>query len=284
MQDRPQRLAAGLLDVVVTQLHDGARDQRRDWLSVEQPLAIQIEGELLATTMRTPGHDPELCLGLLFSEGVIRYRADIGTIAHCGHLGDEGYGNVIDVRSGPGVRLELADGSPAKRGTLGTSACGVCGRRSIDDLLSRCSPVEPHRVSAAAITRAVSALSSQQHQHKLSGGLHAAGVADLEGSLQLVREDVGRHNAVDKAIGRLLLDAESELDSSPARGRILAVSGRTSFEIVQKAVMAGAAAVAGVSAPSTLAVETAARAGVILCGFVRDGRLNAYTHVDRLSS
>lgn len=280
-QDSPH---AGLTEVLVTQVSAGERTERSDWLSVEQPLAIQIEGELLATTMRTPGHDFELCLGLLFAEGIVRYRADVGTIAHCGHLGDEGYGNLVDVRSGPGVRLEVADGSPAKRGTLSTSACGVCGRRSIDDLLARCSPVEPFVTSVSAVARAVSSISAQQHMHKLSGGLHAAGIADLAGAVHLVREDVGRHNAVDKLIGRLLLDAETDTETAPARGRILAVSGRTSFEIVQKAVMAGAAVVAGVSAPSTLAVETAERAGLILCGFVRDGRLNAYTHAERLTS
>ncbi len=271
----------GLLETHVVRLHDGSREETLDWISVEEPLSISVDGDPLATTMRTPGNDRELALGLLFAESIVNCRGDIGGISHCGKLGEEGYGNLIEVRAAPGVSLEVEEGSPARRGTLATSACGVCGRRTIDDLLERCEPVSVERFARAAVARGVAELTAGQQQHRLSGGLHAAGLAEPDGSLRVAFEDVGRHNAVDKLVGHLLLKS-GDAERVPARGKLLVVSGRTSFEIVQKAARAGFSAVAGVSAPSSLAIQTAERVGILLCGFVREGRLNAYTFPERL--
>lgn len=277
----PHPRFAGLLETEIVRRQAGAAETSRDWISVEEPLAISVDGELLATTMRTPGNDRELALGLLFAESVIRCRGDIGSLSHCGRPGDEGFGNLMEVRAAPGVSLDIEDGSPARRGTLITSACGVCGRRTIEDLLERCTAVDPLELTSTAVMASVAALTAGQQQHRLSGGLHAAGLAEPDGSLRSAFEDVGRHNAVDKLVGRLLLEgADDEL--SPGRGKLLVVSGRVSFEIVQKAARAGFASVAGVSAPSSLAIQTAERAGILLCGFVRESRLNAYTFPERL--
>ncbi|MCA9643884.1 MAG: formate dehydrogenase accessory sulfurtransferase FdhD [Polyangiaceae bacterium] len=277
----PHPRFAGLVETDIVRRRDGANEATRDFISVEEPLSISVDGDVLATTMRTPGQDRELALGLLFAESVVSCRGDIGSLTHCGKPGDEGYGNLIEARGAPGVRLDIEDGSPARRGTLATSACGVCGRRTVDDLMARCTPVPPVEFRSPAIASAVAALTAGQQQHRLSGGLHAAGAADVSGDLQIAFEDVGRHNAVDKLVGHLLLkSADDEL--LPARGMLLVVSGRTSFEIVQKAARAGFAAVAGVSAPSSLAIQTAERASILLCGFVREGRLNAYTFAERL--
>ncbi|MCA9630543.1 MAG: formate dehydrogenase accessory sulfurtransferase FdhD, partial [Myxococcales bacterium] len=271
----------GLWETEVTRQRGDGRVTTRDWISVEEPLSVSVDEDVLATTMRTPGSDRELALGLLFAESVINCRGDIGSVSHCGRPGDEGYGNVIEVRSAPGVSLNIADGSPARRGTLSTSACGVCGRRTIDDLLERCGVVKPLSMASRAIVSAIAALTAGQQMHRLSGGLHAAGLAEPGGSVCVAFEDVGRHNAVDKLVGHLLLKSEDD-ERAPARGKLLVVSGRTSFEIVQKAARAGFGAVAGVSAPSSLAIQTAERAGILLCGFVREGRLNAYTFPERL--
>jgi len=247
-----------------------------DELAVEEPLEIRIAGEPLAITMRTPGHDHELVAGFLLAEGLIRSRADLGGIQHCGRFGAEGAHNTIDVLPAPGTVLEV---DATRRGMLTTSACGMCGRKLIDDLFERLRPAAP----SAPFTRGfVAGLSSELRKHQPSfertGGLHAAGIALAGRGLDVVREDVGRHNAVDKAIGRLLLDGQL-----PATGAALVVSGRTSFEIVQKALAAGLSAVVGVSAPSSLAVSTAARFGLLLCGFARGAEFNVYAGAERLA-
>jgi FdhD protein len=249
-----------------------------DELSVEEPLELRILGESLAITMRTPGHDHELVAGFLLAEGLIRSRAELGTVTHCGRLGEEGAANVIDVIPAPGVVLDVDALEHARRGTLTTSACGVCGRRLLDDLTARLSATP----SAATFDRTFVAqmpelLRAHQPGFARTGGLHAAGVATPRDGLLTVREDVGRHNAVDKALGRLLLDGRV-----PVADALLVVSGRTSFEIVQKALAAGLAGVVGISAPSSLAVSTAARFGLLLCGFARGGAFNVYAGVERL--
>jgi FdhD protein len=251
---------------------------RADELSVEEPLEIRIAGETLAVTMRTPGHDRELAAGFLLAERLVRSRAELGGIAHCGRLGHEGYGNVIEVTPAPGVVLELDALAGARRGTLTTAACGVCGRRLLDDLTATLAPPAPARFEHAFIAGLSSGLRAQQPHFDRTGGLHAAGIAEPSAGFLVVREDVGRHNAVDKAVGRLLLDGRL-----PASGCALVVSGRTSFEIVQKAVAAGIPAVVGISAPSSLAVSTAARFGVLLCGFARGGAFNVYAGSERLA-
>ena len=227
-----------------------------DEIAVEEPLEIRVDGEPLVLTMRTPGEDRFLAVGLLFAEGVIRSVDDVGTVAHCGRPGEEGFGNVIDVAAGPGVALDASRLEGTRRGTLTTASCGVCGRRSIDDLLARIGPME--RACAPP------------------GGVHAATVLPAAGAPIAHEEEGGRHNAVDKAVGKLLYDGR--LDEAV----ILAVSGRVSFEIVQKAAAARIPIVVAVSAPTSLAVDLATRAGITLCAFVRAGRMNVYTGEARL--
>jgi FdhD protein len=248
-----------------------------DDVVVEEPLEIRVAGDTLAITMRTPGADRELVLGFLFAEGIIASLDDVSALAHCGRTADEARGNTVEVTPAPGARLHLPEEAPARRGTLTTSACGVCGRRSVDDLLARCKRVHPTRMAREAITRAVTALRARQPYFSKSGGCHGAGLFTTAGDCVSVFEDVGRHNAVDKLIGSRLL-----LGALPARDQALVVSGRTSFEIVQKAVAAGVSIVIGISAPSSLAIDVAARAGVLLVGFARGHEFVVYAGADRV--
>lgn len=264
---------------VVRHRADGGSEAVEDAVAVEEPLEIRIAGDTFAITMRTPGHDQELAAGLLLSEGLIRSAADLGGLAHCGRPGDEGWGNTLDVTAAPGTQLDGEHVQLARRGTLTTSSCGVCGRRSIDDLMARVGPIEdPTRFERAVLSELTLRLGAEQPVFARTGGLHAAGVANVQGEWLVVREDVGRHNAVDKAVGRLLLDG-----ALPARGRVLVVSGRSSFEIVQKAVVAGFAAVVSVSAPTSMAVATARRAGLTLLGFSRQSGFNVYAGAERIA-
>jgi FdhD protein len=250
---------------------------REEELALEEPLEIRVAGDTLAITMRTPGHDRDLALGWLLAEGVIRDKSDVSAIAHCGRPDDEGFGNTLEITPAPGTKLELDD--IVKRGTLTSAACGVCGRRSIDDLLARVGPVDDEtRLASEVVQRTTQKLAAQQPVFARTGGLHAALALDSAGNVLAAREDVGRHNAVDKVVGRLLLE-----DLLETKGRILVVSGRTSFEIVQKAISARFVAVVGVSAPSSLAVETAMRARLLLVGFARDERFTVYSGEERLS-
>jgi FdhD protein len=250
--------------VVVRQSNATATE---DFVVVEEPLEIRIAGETLALTMRTPGHDRQLAMGFLFAEGVIRSRAEVASIAHCGRTGDEGRTNVIEVTPAPGVDWVHPAERAARKGTLTTSACGVCGRRTIDDLFARCARVDRrHAVHGESVSVAIASLSTRQPIFRRTGGCHAAALCDAAGSLLVGFEDVGRHNAVDKVVGAWLLQSDSP---PPLADHILVVSGRTSFEIVQKAAAAGIGVVAGVSAPSSLAIDLARRMGITLLGFVR---------------
>lgn len=250
----------------------GSRQSLVERVVVEEPLEIRVDGETIAITMRTPGHDRELAVGFLHSEGIVESRDQLGSVAHCGRPDDEGFGNTIDVRSAAGRPIEIEAGASARRGTLTTSACGVCGRRTIDDLLARCRARHSEiAIPADRLIGLTDRLRDAQPTFATTGGAHAAGLATLDGDYVLVREDVGRHNAVDKLVGRLLIDG-----SLPASGHVLVVSGRTSFEIVQKALAAGIAGVIGVSAPTSLAVATAERAGLFLAGFCRGSELTLY--------
>jgi FdhD protein len=258
---------------------NGAAEARRDVVAVEEPLEIRLCGDALATTMRTPGQDQELCAGFLFAEGLIASRDDLGSMAHCGRLGEDGYGNVIDVLPAPGTAFGLERTRASRRGTLTTTACGVCGRRSIDDLIARVGRIDDEtRLSREVLRRLGARLRDQQPAFQQSGGLHAAGLADAAGRYHCVREDIGRHNAVDKVIGRWLLDGRL-----PAGGTLLVVSGRASFEIVHKALCAGVPALVSVSAPSSLAVQTAERGNMTLIGFARDGGFNVYSGGERIA-
>lgn len=252
-------------------------DEELDTIAVEEPLEIRVAGETLAITMRTPGEDRFLALGFLFAEGVIESIADVGTVAHCGRPDEEGFGNVIDVAPGPGVALDSSRLELSRRGTLTTAACGVCGRRSIDDLLARIGPVERElKVARAVIASAPERLAESQRAFATTGGMHAAAAQRQDGSVLAHAEDVGRHNAVDKIVGKLLY--AGRLDEVA----LLTVSGRVSFEIVQKAAAAGVPIVAAVSAPTSLAVDLAERAHITLVAFVRGGRMNVYGHAQRV--
>lgn len=255
--------------------------EARDVVAIEEPLEIRVAGDTLAVTMRTPGDDRDLVLGFLWAEGVVRSPDDVSAVAHCGRVGAEARENVIEVTLAPGVAPPSADADApgfARRGTITTSACGVCGRRSIDDLLERCEPVvSAARTSPSAVARAVATLRDRQPLFAATGGCHAASLATLEGEHVATFEDVGRHNAVDKVIG-----SRVRARALPASEAMLVVSGRSSFEIVQKAVAAGIPIVASVSAPSSLAVELARRAGVTLVGFVRGEAMTIYAGAERL--
>lgn len=266
-------------------LGDGATRGGRDSVAVEEPLEIRVDGETVAITMRTPGHDADLALGFLFSEGIIGGAAEVGSAAHCGRPDQEGYGNVLEVRSAGGAPIDAERVLEGRRWVTTTAACGVCGRRSIEALLARCGRVDGTvRLSPRAVTASVERLAAAQPIFARTGGLHAAALFDEDGTLLASAEDVGRHNAVDKAVGALLrrgLVGEAPPGIAVRLG-LLAVSGRTSFEIVQKAAAARVPVVAGVSAPSSLAVDLATQAGVALLGFVRGGRFNVYANAWRI--
>lgn len=256
----------------------------RDHVAVEEPLEIRVAGDTVAITMRTPGDDARLAAGFLFAEGIIRSLDDLGALSHCGRPGTEGYGNVIDAVPAGGVVLDVERARETRRGTLTTSACGVCGRKSIDDLLAACVPLEPgETVARATIVRAMAALGERQAVFAQTGGTHAAAAWSADGSLLAAHEDVGRHNAVDKVVGALLYArASGEKGAAVARPSLLVVSGRCSFEIVQKAAVARIPVVASVSAASSLAVDLAQRAGIGLAAFVRGEALNVYAHPERI--
>ena len=242
-----------------------------------------MDGTALTMTMRTPGEDLELAAGFLVSEAVIRSPTDIAEIklcdgTACGHADHDGMGNIADVTLAPGVIV--APG--ARRNFLTTSACGICGKTSIEDIC-----VLPHAPLAADKARFApemlaalpDRLRDAQRVFSRTGGLHAAGLFTADGELIAVREDVGRHNAVDKVVGWALLGGRL-----PLAGCVLLVSGRASFELVQKAILAGIPLLAAVSAPSSLAVDLAEQAGLTLVGFLRGPSMNVYTGAHRLSA
>jgi FdhD protein len=244
----------------------------------EEPLEIRAAGETLAVTMRTPGADRELAVGFLFAEGVIGSRDDISSVSHCGRPDQEGFGNTIDVRPGGGADFDLERVSATRRGTLTTAACGVCGRRSVSDVLERCKPLPDGPIVAAqSIFAAVEGLRSRQPNFSRTGGIHAAALLDASGATLSAFEDIGRHNALDKAVGALVLSARLP------EAALLVVSGRASFEVVQKASRAGVRIVASVSAASSLAIDLAVQTRITLCGFVRGESMTVYSHAERIA-
>ena len=264
--------------------HLGAPSSRCEDIVVEEPLEIRVAGDALALTMRTPGDDRFLAVGFLFAEGIIESLADVGSVYTCGRSDDPRYGHSIEVSEGPGARLSNERLMRTRRSFVTSSACGVCGRDSIDDLLTRCSKrSDSHTLHSQLIARAPELLERDQKHFAKTGGLHAACAIDSEGKVRACAEDVGRHNAVDKVVGKLLY--AHSLPSSPAERALpwlLAVSGRASFEIVQKAAMAGFTCVASISAPSSLAIDTAEATGITLAAFVRGGRFSVYAHAQRV--
>lgn len=262
-------------------LAEPATDATPDAIAVEEPLEIRIAGDPFATIMRTPGEDHALAVGFLHSEGIIHDLADLGRVFHCGRPSDPGYGNLLDVAPGPGSALAPELAGATRRGTVIASACGVCGRERIDDLIAHLGRVESQaRVSAATVSASVEQLRERQSAFAHSGGMHGAMACGASGEVLAVSEDVGRHNAVDKVIGKLLY--AGQLSRHVAEAVLLAVSGRTSFEIVQKAAAARVPVVVSVSAPTSLAIDLARALGVTLVGFTRDGAFNVYAHVERI--
>jgi len=266
---------------VETQKWAGAsRSTVDDRVVVEEPLEIRLEDDVLAMTMRTPGHDRELVLGFLWSEGIITSPSDVASLAHCGKVGDPGRENTMAVTLAPGVKppVDPLTGALVRRGTITSSACGVCGRKTLDDLLTRVQKNTDQRpLSASVIQSAMAALRERQPLFAETGGCHAASLVTFEGDPLATFEDVGRHNAVDKVVGATIRQG-----TIGAPGRLLVVSGRASFEIVQKALAAKISAVASVSAPSSLAVSLAVEAGLLLCGFVRGDRMSVYAGQQRV--
>jgi FdhD protein len=239
------------------------REGQEDRVALEEPLEIRVDGEPLAVTMRTPGHDEELALGFLYGEGLIDGPRRAGLTADLA-------ANTVDVE-GPLLR------DPGERRFYTTSSCGVCGKGALEEVAVQCPIVAPGPVVSRELLASLPDR-LRQPAFDLTGGVHATGLFDSGGELLFAREDVGRHNAMDKVVGRALLDG-----LLPLRDRLLCVSGRLSFELVQKAAVAGAPVLVGVGAPSSLAVELAADRGLTLGGFARRGSLNVYTGLDRLA-
>lgn len=249
-----------------------------DAVTVEEPLEIRVAGETFAVTMRTPGDDRELALGLLFSEGLIASIDDVSALAHCARVDDPGAGNVLEVTPAPGVFIDVDARAPSRRGTLTTSACGVCGRRTVDDLLAARDAVpDGGPVEASVIAACVRALRSGQRLFEETGGCHGVGLFTFAGEHVVTFEDVGRHNAVDKVVGSQL-----RARRVPLAERVLVVSGRAGFEVVQKAHAAAIPVVVSVSAPSSLAVDLARRANVTLAGFARGDAFTLYAGAQRV--
>jgi len=239
--------------------HDG----RIDHVAVEEPLEIRVDGSPLAVTMRTPGHDPELAVGFLFGEGLIDGAREAGPP-------DDLAANAIEV-AGP------LSHEPGERRFYTTSSCGVCGKGALEEVAVHSAPLPDGPLVERSL---IAALPDRLRQptFERTGGLHATGLFDSGGRLLIAREDVGRHNAMDKVVGRAVMDG-----MVPLAERMLCVSGRLSFELVQKAAVAGAPILVGVGAPSSLAVELAADRGMTLCGFARAGRVNVYTGAQRVT-
>lgn len=257
----------------------GHPQQRPDTLAAEEPLELRIASRALTVTMRTPGNDVELAHGFLLTEGVITSRADVSTARYCDSPGPDGRNtyNVLDIQLAPGV---APPDTSVERNFYTTSSCGVCGKAALDAVRLRTQhpPAEdPLRLEAGVLTKLPERLREHQRVFASTGGLHAAALFDSSGQMLACREDVGRHNAVDKVIGWAVLD-----NRIPLSGCVLLVSGRASFELVQKAAMAGVPLLAAVSAPSSLAAELAAEQSMTLVGFLRGESMNVYTRPDRI--
>jgi FdhD protein len=272
--DSPPAASPGLAAARIT--------PRADFLAAEEPLGIRVNGSALSMTMRTPGEDVELAAGFLVSEAIVKSVTEIAEIklcdgASCDHdHSHDDLGNIADVRLAPGVAVAAG----ARRNFMTTSACGVCGKTSIEDICvlpQAALSGDEARFSPAVLAALPDRLREAQRVFARTGGLHAAGLFTPAGDLVVVREDVGRHNAVDKIVGWALLSGRL-----PLRGHALLVSGRASFELVQKAVLAGIPLLAAVSAPSSLAAELAQEAGLTLVGFLRGQSMNVYSGEQRL--
>jgi FdhD protein len=254
---------------IIRRKRDGELEYQPDDVTIEEPLEIRIGRKALATTMRTPGHDEELAAGFLVSEAIIRKRQEIAEISAARR-------NVVMVNLAAGVKLKL--NSARRFGTI-SSSCGICGKESVEAIRQNFPAIQSSniRIDIDTLLSLPAVLRKYQGDFARTGGIHAAGVFDSAGDLKIVREDIGRHNAVDKAIGRAFFDGFLPLDR-----HLLLVSGRASFEIMQKALAAGIPIVAAVSAPSTLAVSFARESNQTLIGFLRPPSFNIYSHIERV--
>lgn len=254
--------------------------EERDDLAVEEPLEIRVEGRPVAVTMRTPGNDDELAAGFLLTEGVVRHRGDIRSIAPV--RAKQGGGlepNIVDALL---TNPERVDFARLTRHVFTASSCGLCGKATIAAVQAShpaLSPEEGPQIAATVLAELPARLAAAQATFQRTGGLHATGLFDAEGRLLVAREDVGRHNAVDKALGHLLLGGTVD-----PRSVVLMVSGRVAFEIVQKALAARVAFIAAISAPTSLAVDFARNSGQTLVGFLREQRMNVYAGGDRITA
>ena len=254
---------------IIRRKQDGELEYLPDELTIEEPLEIRVGRKPIATTMRTPGHDEELAAGFLLSEGIVRDRDQIASVLVGGD-------NRVIVQLVDSVKLKL--NSTQRFGTI-SSSCGLCGKTSIDTIRQNFSAIRSAdiRVDTETLLSLPGTLRNAQSDFARTGGIHAAGIFGVDGKLKIAREDIGRHNAVDKAVGRAFLD-----ELLPLERHLLLVSGRASFEIIQKALAAGIPIVAAVSAPSSLAVELARDSNQTLIGFLRPTSFNIYTHIERV--
>ena len=259
---------------IIRRKQDGGLEYHRDELTIEEPLEIRIGDKTIATTMRTPGHDEELAAGFLLSEAIVRSNDKIDKFSRPKSARNRDNIIVVDLAGGKRIKLN----APKRFGTI-SSSCGLCGKESIDAIGQNFPPIKSQsfRIEIATLLSLPQQLREQQSDFARTGGIHAAGIFDANGQPLIVREDIGRHNAVDKAIGRAFLDGKLPLDR-----HVLLVSGRASFEIMQKALAAGIPIVASVSAPSSIAMEFAREMNQTLIGFLRPPSFNIYSHVERV--
>ena len=248
-----------------------------DRVAVEEPLELRVNGRSVAVVMRSPGHERELAAGFLFTEGVIRSADDLLDVLVCRDLPDGQSGNVVDAVVAPSVPVDF---ERLTRHVFSASSCGLCGKATLDAVLQAFPPVPmTHRFLPETLSAWPRRLREAQPGFGATGGVHACALFGPDDSLLVVREDVGRHNALDKVIGHALL-----AHRLPLGGHGLLVSGRIAFELVQKALAAGIGLIAGIGAPTTLALDCARRGGVTVVGFLRDDRFNVYTHPERLGA
>ncbi len=285
MSDRESKSTAPPGSTVVLQartLERSQTEERSDLLAVEEPLGVRVVVEEagrpqrhdLAVTMRTPGEDVELALGFLVSEGVLSRSEEVARVRECDAAVPPGA--VVEVYLAPGVDF---DPQRFRRNVYTSSSCGICGRAAVERVRLECQPIatDGPKLAREMLWTLTARLREAQAVFDQTGGLHAAGLFDVDGRLRRAREDVGRHNAVDKVVGGLLRE-----DALPSADSILLVSGRASFELVQKAALAGIPVLAAVGAPSSLAVELGLDLGMTVIGFLRDGRCNVYCGASRI--
>ena len=278
-------MSNGDKEISITQYSSGGTSGKIDHVAIEEPLEIRVvsgpetkrRGKSLSITMRTPGHDEELALGFLFTEGILTSIAQVVRVEYCGPLAE-------GQKQKNTIRIELSndaefDPQKLQRHFYTTSSCGVCGKASLEALYQQSfAPVTSQlQISASKVSELPSRLRCQQESFQRTGGIHAAGMFDREGNLMELREDVGRHNALDKLIGTSFRNGEL-----PASERMLVVSGRASFELLQKSLAAGFPVFVAVGAPSSLAVELATEFGITLIGFASESKFNVYCHAHRI--